>query len=290
MDSPNMKTFPTPILLNCQGQPYYIESPQVMGILNLTDNSFYDGGQYLQFEATKKRIQQIVDEGAHIIDIGATTTKPGTPWSQAKDEIEKLLPVIEYIRNTFPKIWISIDTYHSEVAEQCLAARAHIINDISGGLFDEKIFEVCSKYKAPYILMHIQGSPETMQIQPEYKNLLQEVSLHLMKQYEKAKKAGVLDIIIDPGFGFGKTNDHNFQLMNQLEVFSILRAPLLVGISRKSMIWKTLSKTPEQALTGTIALNMFALEKGAHFLRVHDVKEATEVIKIFNALKNPFIE
>lgn len=271
--------------LNCQGKLLNIDTPLVMGILNLTDNSFFDGGKYFNFQNAKDRVRQIVEEGATIIDIGATTTKPGTPISLASDEIKKLIPVIEFIKKEYTNLWISIDTYHSEVAEKCILAGAHIINDISGGLIDEKIFDVCAKYSTPYILMHIQGTPETMQNNPTYKNVVQEVVQQLLVQYQKAQKAGIKDIIIDPGFGFGKNTEHNFTLMKELEVFHTFKLPLLVGISRKSMIWKTLDTTPEHALTGTIALNMCALERGTHILRVHDVKEAVEVVKIYSALR-----
>lgn len=272
--------------INCQGKLYTLDRPQVMGILNLTDNSFFDGGKYFDLKNAQNRVHQMIKDGVDIIDIGATTTKPGTPISDSEEEIDRLIPVIKFIRETYPNIWISIDTYHSSVAEKSLQAGAHIINDISGGLIDEKIFDVCAQYRAPYILMHIQGTPETMQLQPQYQNVVQDVVTQLLQQVKKADQAGVKDIIIDPGFGFGKTVEHNFKLMNQLEVFKIFQRPLLVGISRKSMIWKTLDTTPEFALTGTIALNMLSLEKGAHILRVHDVKEAVEVVKIFTALKN----
>lgn len=256
-----------------------------MGILNLTEDSFFDGGKYFKKDEALKRAEQIISEGADIIDIGATTTKPGTPISHPDTEITKLSPVIEVIRTSFPEVIISVDTYHSSVAEAALESGAHIINDISGGMLDPEIFKVTAKHHAPIVLMHIQGTPETMQMQPEYKNLIQEIIHHLAVQTETALSAGIQDIIIDPGFGFGKTIPHNFELLNKLEAFHVFQRPLLAGISRKSMIWKTLQTSPKEALTGTIALNMYALEKGTHILRVHDVKEAAETIQMYLALK-----
>lgn len=270
--------------IQSKGRLITLEEPVVMGILNLTEDSFFDGGKYTETEKITQRIHQVADEGAQIIDIGATTTKPGTPISHPDEEIKKLIPAIEQIRRNYPEMLISVDTYHSSVAEACLESGANMINDISGGLLDPGIFSVTAKHRAPIVLMHIQGTPETMQVQPTYKNLIQEVVQQLAAQTEKAISAGINDIIIDPGFGFGKTIAHNFELLNKLETFHILQRPLLVGISRKSMIWKTLKTTPKDALTGTIALNMTALQKGAKILRVHDVKEAVETVKIFQAL------
>ncbi|MCZ2394054.1 MAG: dihydropteroate synthase [Chitinophagales bacterium] len=257
-----------------------------MGILNLTENSFYDGGKFFATNDAYSQIDKIVQEGADIIDIGASTTKSGSKISHPNKEIEKLSSIIEYITQRYPEILISIDTYHHQVADFCINAGAHIINDISGGLIDEKIFSIAAKYQVPIILMHIQGTPETMQIQPTYNNLIQEVIQQLNQQINKAIATGVKDIIIDPGFGFGKTLLQNFELFNLLNTFQLLNKPILVGISRKSMIYKTLNTTPQDALTGTIALNMLALEYGTNILRVHDVKEAFETLKIFNALKN----
>lgn len=271
--------------IQCNGQLFSLHQPVVMGILNLTEDSFYDGGWHQQEYDAKKRVREMIQDGASIIDMGATTTKPGTPLSQPDMEINKLQPMITYIKKNFPDILISIDTYHSAVADSCLNSGAHIINDISGGLIDPNIFPTTAKHKAPMILMHIQGTPETMQVQPKYNQLIQEVMLQLAQQTEKALDAGIQDIIIDPGFGFGKNTEHNYELMNKLEAFHVLERPLLVGVSRKSMIWKVLNSTPAQALTGTIALNMVALQKGAHLLRVHDVKEAVETIKIYQALQ-----
>lgn len=274
-----------PYSVNCRGQLISFDQPQVMGILNLTEDSFFDGGKYFKKDEALKRAEQIINEGASIIDIGATTTKPGTPFSHPDEEIKKLIPVVELIRTSFPEIIISIDTYHSPVANAVMEKGAHIINDISGGLFDPEIFAVTAKYHVPIVLMHIQGTPETMQIQPKYKNLIQDVIYQLAVQTEAALSYGIQDIIIDPGFGFGKTVAHNFELLNKLEAFHVFRRPLLVGISRKSMIWKTLQTSAKDALTGTIALNMYALEKGADILRVHDVKEAVETVQMYLALK-----
>lgn len=274
----------SPFTLCMRGKILSLETPKVMGILNLTQNSFYDGGLYHEFELAIQQIEKMITDGADIIDIGATSTRSGSPVSHPDDEIKTLTPIIKYISQNHPNILISIDTYHHSVAEAALLSGAHIINDISGGLYDNKIFEITARHKAPIILMHIQGTPETMQVEPKYQNLVQEVMLQLAQQTEKALSAGIQDIIIDPGFGFGKTIEHNFTLFQQLENFSIFKRPILVGISRKSMIWKTLKTSPQQALTGTIALNMLALEKGANILRVHDVKAAKETIAIYHAL------
>ncbi|HUH74996.1 MAG TPA: dihydropteroate synthase [Chitinophagales bacterium] len=273
-----------PFTLCMRGQILSLETPKIMGILNITKDSFYDGGLFHELDSAFQQVEHMIGEGADIIDIGATSTRSGSPISNPDDEIKALLPIINFITKNHPQKYISIDTYHHSVAEAALESGAHLINDISGGLYDPKIFETTAQYKAPIILMHIQGTPETMQVQPNYKNLIQEVMLQLAQQTEKAIEAGIQDIIIDPGFGFGKTITHNFSLFQQLENFSIFKRPLLVGISRKSMIWKTLQTSAEQALTGTIALNMLALEKGAHILRVHDVKAAKETIAIYNAL------
>jgi dihydropteroate synthase len=278
------KTKNQPFTLSMRGQLLSLEIPKVMGILNLTKDSFYDGGKYDVLNLAIDQIEKMIDESVDIIDIGASTTRPGSPISHPDDEIKSLIPIIDYISKNHSSTFISVDTYHSSVAEASLQAGAQIINDISGGLFDNKIFEITARYKAPIVLMHIQGTPETMQIQPTYNNLVQEVMLQLAQQAEKAIEAGIQDIIIDLGFGFGKTIEHNFTLFNQLENFSIFKRPILVGISRKSMIWKTLQTSAEHALTGTIALNMLALEKGANILRVHDVKAAKETIATYNAL------
>ncbi|MCO5249121.1 MAG: dihydropteroate synthase [Chitinophagales bacterium] len=271
--------------INCKGNLISLRTPMVMGVVNLTQDSFFDGGQYFDFEKALLQVEKDVHDGAAIIDLGATTTRSGTPVSHPDDEIKKLIPVIEAIKKSFPQTLISIDTYHSQVTEACLEKGADIINDISGGTIDEKIFEVTARYRAPYILMHIQGTPETMQIQPHYNNLMQEVIQQLKRQCDKAISYGIKDIIIDPGIGFGKTTEQNFELLQNLEVLSVLSHPILIGVSRKSLIWKTLQSSPQEALTGTIALNMHALSKGANILRVHDVKEAKETIEMYLALE-----
>ncbi len=272
--------------IQSKGKLYTFNRPQIMGIVNLTQDSFYDGGRYFIEKQAKKRIDEIISEGVDWIDLGAATTKSGTPLSNPKDEISKLLPIIEYAQKKHPDTLISIDTYQSLVAEACLDAGAHIINDISGGTIDSNIFSVTAKYRVPYILMHIQGTPENMQKKPSYNNLMQDVMSQLAIQIQKALEAGIQDIIIDPGFGFGKTTKHNFELLKKLEAFHIFNRPLLVGFSRKSMIWKTLNTTPQSnsALTGTTALNMYALTKGTQIIRVHDVREAKETVCLFEKL------
>ncbi|MCX6230029.1 MAG: dihydropteroate synthase [Bacteroidetes bacterium] len=256
----------------------------VMGILNITDDSFYDGGQHVTVTAALKHCAKMLDEGAAIIDIGASSTRPGAQLMSATEEAVKLLPVITAIRNEFPEAIISVDTYHASVAEMAVDNGAGIINDISGGEFDPGMFTTIARLKVPYVLMHIKGRPENMQQNPVYNNLMQEVMLYFSEKVNQLRALGVNDIIIDPGFGFGKTTEHNYELLQKLEVFSMLELPVLVGFSRKSMINKVLKCKPEDALNGTTVLNTIALLKGANILRVHDVKEAVEAIKITSML------
>jgi len=271
--------------LNCKGSLLSLENPVVMGILNLTDNSFYDGGRYLTVEKALERALEMAEQGAAIIDLGAASSKPGSLISDPDKEIELLLPVIGAILKERPETVLSVDTYHSTVADAALQAGAAIINDISGGNIDPDILDVCARYQAPFILMHMQGLPENMQDHPQYQDLLTDVTDYFIRQVYKATEAGIKDIVIDPGFGFGKTIAQNFKLLRNLNSFCyMLNRPLLAGLSRKSMIWKTLNNTPEQALNGTSALNMVALQNGAKILRVHDVREATEVIRLYKAL------
>jgi dihydropteroate synthase len=271
--------------INSKGKLINLDKPLVMGILNVTEDSFYDGGQHISETDYLKQCEKMLTEGAGIIDIGATSTRPGAKLNTATEEAVKLLPVITAIRREFPEAIISVDTYHASVAEMAVDNGAGIINDISGGAFDMNMFATIARLKVPYILMHIQGTPENMQLNPVYQNLMQEVMLYFAEKINQLRQLGVNDIIIDPGFGFGKNLNHNYELLQKLELFSMLNLPILVGFSRKSMINKVLHTTTAEALNGTTVLNTIALLKGAKILRVHDVKEAVEAVKITEMLE-----
>jgi len=257
-----------------------------MGILNLTPDSFYDGGKYKSGADILLHVEQMINEGVDIIDIGAVSTRPGANEINDNEELNRLLPAFENIITAFPEIIISIDTFRSEVARKLIDAGAHIINDISGGTFDHKMFELIAEIKVPYILMHIQGTPENMQENPVYQNVTLEVMDFFRTQLSKLEKLGVKDnIILDPGFGFGKTVYNNYQLLKDLDQFKQLRHPVMAGVSRKSMINKVLGTKPESALNGTTALHTIALLNGANILRVHDVKEAKEVVMLLETYR-----
>ncbi len=257
----------------------------VMGILNSTPDSFFDGGKYITETEWLKHARQMIAEGADIIDIGAYSTRPGAKKISEKEELERLVTVIKSVRKQFPDVIISADTFRAIVAEKAVAAGANIINDISGGTMDEKMVITIAKLQVPYVLMHIQGTPQTMQQNPVYENVTEEVFIYFKEKIAEFKKIGFEKIIIDPGFGFGKTVEHNFQLLKELEQFKSLGFPILAGLSRKSMINKVLNTNPSNALNGTTVLNTIALQKGANILRVHDVKEAKEIIKLLSCLK-----
>ena len=259
--------------------------PVVMGILNVTPDSFYDGGRYLSEVKIVERIHQIMDEGADMIDVGAYSTRPGADYVDDREEIRRLLQAVELIRKHYPEAIVSIDTFRAKVAEEIVAAQGPVIvNDISGGTMDEGMFDYVTRTGVPYIMMHIQGTPQTMQKNPHYENIVKEVRKFLTDRIACLNAEGFDNIILDPGFGFGKTLAHNYELMNGLEHFQDLGYPLLVGISRKSMIYKLLGNSPAEALNGTAVLNTVSLLKGANILRVHDVREACEAVKIFKAL------
>jgi dihydropteroate synthase len=260
--------------------------PLIMGILNITSDSFYDGGNYLTENEWLEQTKQMITEGADIIDIGAYSTRPGAKDISETEEIERLVSAIKSIRNIFPKILISADTFRASVAEKAIEAGANIINDISGGTLDENMFTIIAKLQVPYILMHIQGTPQTMQKNPQYKNVTDEVFSFFDNQLKTLNKMGIKKIIIDPGFGFGKTVEHNYQLLKNFNKLLSFNSPLLAGLSRKSMINKLLNIKPENALNGTTILNTIALEKGAKILRVHDVKEAKEAAIMVNYFNN----
>jgi dihydropteroate synthase len=272
--------------LNCKGRILVIDKPIVMGIINVTPDSFYSESR--KFESTEilNQAEKMLSEGATILDIGGQSTRPGGEDVGVDEEIKRVIPAIEILSKYFSDAIISVDTYRSKVAEEAVAAGASIVNDISGGSLDERMLEAVGKLNVPYILMHIKGTPQTMQQYAKYENVSLEVLDYFIKKVEECRLAGINDVIIDPGFGFAKTIQHNFELLNQLEIFKILERPLLVGISRKSTIYKTLETTAEEALNGTTVLNTAALLKGATILRVHDVKEAMEAIKLVGAVNN----
>lgn len=266
-----------------RGRVLELPKPITMGILNLDPDSFYDGGKYNVSEATAlKRVEEILTQGGEIIDIGAVSTRPGAKIVGSKQEMQRVLPFLKSIRKEFSDAWISIDTYNSTTADACLDLGADIINDVSAGNIDPKLIDVVAKAKCPYVLMHMKSIPENMQKDPYYDDVVQSVLRFLEAKLEVLKQKGVQDIILDPGFGFGKSVEDNFRLLKYLRLFNeVLGGPLMVGLSRKSMINKVLGTKPQNGLTGTIGLNMLALHNGAHILRVHDVREAVETIKLF---------
>lgn len=271
--------------INCNGKLLDLSSPTVMGILNLTPDSFYDGGKYADEKSVLSQVKKMLDEGASIIDLGAYSSRPGAKHISEKEELERILPIVKLILEKHPTAILSIDTFRSEVAKQCIKAGAAIINDISAGEMDSDMFTTVAELQVPYCMMHMKGTPQNMQSNPTYKNVTQDVLYYFSKKVAEARSYGINDIIIDPGFGFGKTIEHNYALLKNLELFKNLDLPLLIGISRKSMIYKSLDCSPEEALNGTTVLNSIAVEKGAHILRVHDVKEATETIKLIEKIK-----
>jgi dihydropteroate synthase len=268
--------------LNCKGKLLAFETPIIMGIINATPDSFYKGNINEDMLALAKKM---IDDGATILDIGGQSTRPGSERINTDEEIQRVLPVIEAIHKNFPDTIISIDTYNSKVAVAAVDAGASIVNDISAGNMDDAMIATVAQLKLPYVCMHMQGTPESMHNNPEYNDVAKEVLDFFINKIEQCKSTGIVDIIIDPGFGFGKTIEHNFSLLKRLEVLRMLDKPILAGLSRKSSIYKTLGTTAENALNGTTVLNTIALMNGASILRVHDVKEAAEAIKLFTAYK-----
>ena len=274
--------------INCRGKLLDLSKPVIMGIVNLTPDSFYKGSCCKNETEILKRVETIINEGGSIIDVGACSTRPGADKISCEEEIARLMPALHLIRKHFPEIPVSIDTFRGDVAKKAIKeGEADIINDISGGNFDVNMFDTVSELNVPYILTHIKGTPKTMQNSIKYEDLIGEILFDLSKKIDSLRIKGVNDIIIDPGFGFGKTLEQNYSLLKNLNQFFIFELPVLVGISRKSMIYNLLKTTPENALNGTTALNTVALLNGANILRVHDVKEAVECVEIVaNILKN----
>ena len=272
--------------LNCRGHLLDLSEPVVMGILNTTPDSFFDGGRFVDEEAVVARVRKMLAEGAVVIDVGGVSTRPGAAEVSEREELQRVIPVVASVKKHFPDAVVSIDTWRSKVAQEAVGAGAAIVNDISAGRFDPRLFETVAALDVPYILMHMQGTPQTMQQNPRYENVVNEVLDFFIEKLEKLRRLGIKDIVLDPGFGFGKTVEHNFHLLKNLAVFEhVLNLPVLAGISRKSMICKVLKVNPEHALNGTTALHVEALRQGARILRVHDVKEAAEVIALWKALE-----
>ncbi len=271
--------------LNCNGTLVDVSTPIVMGILNITPDSFYDGGKYQQQDAILKRVDQMLEEGVSIIDVGGMSSRPGAAIITKDKELQRVLPTIELILKKYPKALISIDTVQSEVAQKSIELGAVLINDISAGRLDTNLYKTVAQFNAPYVLMHMKGQPSNMQNAPEYEDVNLEILDFFIQEIGKLRALGVKDIIIDPGFGFGKSTSHNFQILKNLHIFKILDVPIMVGLSRKSMIYKSLDIKPKEALNGTSVLHLAALQQGASILRVHDVKEAIETITLYQLLQ-----
>jgi dihydropteroate synthase len=271
--------------LNCKGKLLVINQPIVMGIINTTPDSFYPGSRSGSIDEILFRAEKMIIDGASILDIGGQSTRPKSNQIPAEEEMERVLPAIEAIRRQFPEQVISVDTFYSKVAREAIGAGANIVNDVSAGTMDEELLPTVAELKVPYVLMHMLGKPQSMQQNPEYKNVTLEVFDYLNFKIAELVKIGIHDIIVDVGFGFGKTSTHNFQLLRELSYFKQLGKPVMVGLSRKATIYKTLDIAPEQALNGTTVLHTIALLNGAGILRVHDVKEAVQAVKLFSEYK-----
>jgi dihydropteroate synthase len=281
------KLFSSNKTLNLQGKLVDLSMPKVMGILNVTPDSFYGGSRFAEPLGILKQVEKMIIEGADFIDVGGYSSRPGATDISEKEETERVLPTIQSIQKEFPDAIISIDTFRSEVAKQAVMNGASMINDISGGEADAKMMDTVAALQVPYIAMHMRGTPQTMTQLTTYENLIKDITDYFHKKINQLHNLGIKDVIIDPGFGFAKTVDQNFELLNHLDYFQLLGKPLLAGLSRKSMIWRTLKTTPENALNGTTALHAVALMKGASILRVHDVKEAVETIRLLQRLEVP---
>lgn len=274
------------ITLNLRGRLLELREPQIMGILNVTPDSFFSESRTPDEEHIAQRVKQMMNDGADMIDIGGYSSRPGANDVSTEEEMNRLRRGLRIIRKLYPDVPVSVDTFRADVARMCIEEEgADIINDISGGMMDRQMFRTVAQLHVPYIMMHMQGTPDSMQLAPHYDNLRQEVMLYFSERIDRLCQMGAKDIIVDPGFGFGKTMEHNYELMAHLEDFHVFGLPLLVGISRKSMIYKLLGGTPQTSLNGTTVLNTIALTKGAHILRVHDVKEAVEAKRIVGMCK-----
>jgi dihydropteroate synthase len=271
--------------INCKEKTINLDQPIVMGILNLTPDSFFDGGKYHGEASILEQVNSMEYDGATIIDIGGYSSRPGANEVSEAEEIQRIIPIIKLINQNFKDLVISVDTFRSKVAQLAVNAGASMINDISGGNMDDGMFDCIADLKVPYVLMHMQGTPQSMQENPTYTDVVQEVKAFFTEKIAQLNAKGITNIILDPGFGFGKTVEHNFELLNHLGDFKSFGLPILAGVSRKSMINKVLKTTPKEALNGTTILNTIALQKGANILRVHDIKEAIECVKLVNQLQ-----
>lgn len=272
------------MLINCKGQLIDLSTPKVMGVMNVTPDSFFDGGKYKNEYEIVTRAGKILTEGATFLDIGAYSSRPGADFVSEQEEIDRIVPAIEIILKHFPDALLSIDTFRAEVAKASIESGAAIINDIAAGGLDDKMFDVIAKYNVPYIMMHMRGNPQTMQTMTDYEDIIKEMLFYFSEKVAKARSLGINDLILDPGFGFAKTTAQNYEVLQKMELFNVLELPVLAGISRKSMIYKTLNITAQEALNGTTVINTIALTKGAKILRVHDVKEAMECVTLFNKM------
>ncbi|HMG14524.1 MAG TPA: dihydropteroate synthase [Saprospiraceae bacterium] len=272
--------------LNCKGKILDLSEPVVVGILNMTPDSFYDGSLYNNLELALERAQKMVEEGAKILDIGGMSSRPGSLEISIQEEIDRTSSIIELISKALPTTYISIDTYRAAVVKEAYKAGAHIVNDISAGRFDPELLNTVAELKMPYILMHMQSTPADMQKNPEYEDVVVEVLDFFSFTIDRLNKKGIYDIIIDPGFGFGKTVEHNYKLLKNLEIFKMCGMPILAGLSRKSLVSKVIGSKSKDSLEGTTAVNMIALQNGANLLRVHDVKAAMDCIKIYQYMQS----
>ena len=280
------KNLNTPTTIECKSKLLDLSTPKIMGILNLTNDSFYDGGKYNSINKALLKTEKMLDDGAEIIDIGAYSSRPNAKHVSLEEEWQRMEKTLQIINKKFPQAILSIDTFRSEIAWRSVDNGADIINDISAGNLDLKMFDIVADLNVPYIMMHMQGTPQTMQNNPHYDCIEKEVANFFLSKVKTLNQKGLSNIIIDPGFGFGKTVEHNYQLLNNLEELHALKLPLLVGISRKSMVYKVLETDAKNSLNGTTAINTLCLSKGASILRVHDVKEAVECVKLINFAKN----
>ncbi|MCK7591368.1 dihydropteroate synthase [Subsaxibacter sp. CAU 1640] len=271
--------------INCKGQLIDLSTPKVMGILNLTPDSFYDGGKYQDESIALNQVEKMLSEGATFIDVGAYSSRPNAKDVSETEELQRIIPIVELILNAFPETLISVDTFRSEVAKRCVETGACMVNDISAGKLDDIMLQTIANLRVPYVMMHMKGNPQTMQSLTNYGNLVKDIIYYFSERIAAARSYGIIDVIIDPGFGFAKNITQNFELLSKLELLKILEKPMLIGLSRKSMIYKTLDSSADEALNGTSVLNTVALQKGASILRVHDVKEAVECVKLIDHLQ-----
>jgi len=271
--------------INCKGELIDLKKPKVMGILNLTPDSFFDGGKYKDEGAILKQVEFMLDHGAAFIDMGAYSSRPGAEHVPEDEELQRIIPVIDLILKNFPDTLISVDTFRSKVAAESIEHGAAIINDIAAGNLDKNMFATITKHQVPYIMMHMKGTPQSMQKEATYDNLINDLRFYFSEKIQEATSKKINDVIIDPGFGFAKTTAQNYTLLHHLDMFQTLGLPILIGLSRKSMVYKILESSPQEALNGTTALHTVALLKGANIIRAHDVKEASECVKLVEALK-----